>query len=88
MTIQESLKFEQNLYNLINTCGLPVDTAYYILKSVYYDFQKTIYEYAEKKQGGYVTEEQILKVDGSTKPVNLEVNIDNTGEKGEQKNAE
>lgn len=42
MVIKESIQFEQNLYNLINNCGLPVDTAFYILKSVYLDFEKTL----------------------------------------------
>lgn len=42
MVIKESIHFEQNLYNLINNCGLPVDTAFYILKSVYLDFEKTL----------------------------------------------
>ena len=58
MNIQEALDFEQNLYNLINSCGLPIETAFYILKSVYLDFQRTITTYAEKGDTGLHTEEQ------------------------------
>jgi len=85
MTIKETLKFEQNLYNLINTCGLPVDTAFFVLKSVYLDFQKTLYEYAEKAQGGYSVEEQDLSLDNE---IPKEISIDINGEKGEQADAE
>ena len=85
MIIKETLKFEQNLYNLINTCGLPVDTAFFVLKSVYLDFQKTLYEYAEKEQGGITTEEQVYQLNDET-PEKISINIDR--EKGEQKNAE
>ena len=63
MNIQEALNFEQNLYQLINTCGLPVDTAFYIFKSVYLDFQNTVYEYAKKDtNSGYSVEEQVIGV--------------------------
>ena len=46
MSVQQAIDFEKTLYKLINTSGLPMETAYYILKSVYTDFQKTIYEVA------------------------------------------
>lgn len=59
MTIKETLKFESDLYKLINSCGLPLDTAFYVLKSVYLDFQKTVYEYANKETSEPVTQEQI-----------------------------
>lgn len=62
MGIKESLQFEQKLYDLINSCGLPVDTAFYILKTVYLDFEKTLLECA-KNEGETVTQEQeIFKV--------------------------
>lgn len=63
MVIKDALQFEKNLYNLINSCGLPLDTAYYILKSVYLDFQQTVYEYAEKDKDNYVVEEQTIMLD-------------------------
>lgn len=74
MVIKESLKFEQDLYNLINTCGLPVDTAYYILKSVYLDFQKTLYEYAEKEQGGFTVEEKFIPVEDDLQSTEININ--------------
>lgn len=73
MTIKEALKFETDLYNLINTCGLPVDTAYYILKSVYLNFQKTLYEYAEKNQGGYTVEEKIVETDEPLENISIDL---------------
>jgi hypothetical protein len=64
MTIKEALQFERNLYNLINTCGLPVDTAFYILKSVYLDFQKTLLECADQEPDDPITtEEHIYNMD-------------------------
>lgn len=57
MGIKESLQFEQKLYNLINSCGLPVDTAFYVLKTVYLDFEKTLFECA-KNEGETCTQEQ------------------------------
>lgn len=58
MVIKETLKFEQDLYNLINTCGLPVDTAFYVLKSVYLDFQQTLYK-CVKSEGPAYSEEKV-----------------------------
>ncbi len=72
MNIKEAIQFEQNLYNLINTCGLPVDTAFYILKSVYLDFQRTLLEYSEKTdKEGYSIEEQTFDVN----PGNINVQL-------------
>ena len=59
MTIKESLQFERNLYNLINSCGLPMYTAYYVLKSVFLDFERTMYEYANTEGEGFVTETKV-----------------------------
>ncbi len=59
MSIKEAIKFEQNLYNLINSSGLPVSTAFYILKSVYLDFEKTLYECAKNETNNPVTQEEI-----------------------------
>lgn len=59
MTIKESMKFEQDLYDLINNCGLSVDTAFYILKSVYLDFQKTLLDCAKTEQDDPVTHETV-----------------------------
>lgn len=63
MVIQEAINFEKNLYQLINTCGLPVDTAFYVFKSVYLDFQHTLEEYAKKDKDNYTVEEQTLFMD-------------------------
>jgi hypothetical protein len=67
MNIKETIQFENNLYELINTCGLPVDTAFYVLKSVYLDFQKTLYECANNEGETYTTEEQVYKLDNEEK---------------------
>ncbi len=67
MNIKETLKFENDLYNLINGCGLPVSTAFYVLKSVYLDFQKTLYECAQNEGETYTTEEQVYKLDNEEK---------------------
>ncbi len=56
MIIKESIKFERNLYDLINNCGLPVDTAFYILKSVYLDFQNTLNNCAKSENEGFSQE--------------------------------
>lgn len=71
MIIKETLEFEQNLYNLINSCGLPVDTAFYVLKSVYLDFEKTLLECAKNEGESYSQEQQVYQLDK------------NIGEKGE-----
>ena len=74
MTIKESLQFEKNLYNLINTCGLPVDTAFYILKSVYLDFEKTVYDCAQQEPENPVTSEQkVYTVENMPKQVEVEM---------------
>lgn len=70
MIIKETLKFEQDLYNLINTCGLPVDTAFYVLKSVYLDFEKTLLECAKKEDENHVTEKHIYQIDDREKGEN------------------
>ena len=67
MNIKETIQFENNLYELINTCGLPVDTAFYVLKSVYLDFQKTLYECANNESETYTTEKQVYKLDNEKK---------------------
>lgn len=64
MSIKESLQFEQQLYDLINSCGLPVSTAFYILKSVYLDFEKTLYECAKTEDETYTTEEIMYNIHG------------------------
>ena len=56
MVIKDSIKFEQDLYNLINNCGLSVDTAFYILKSVYLDFEKTLLNCANNEGAVTTTE--------------------------------
>lgn len=56
MTIKETIQFEQNLYKLINTCGLPMYAAFYVFKSVYLDFEKTLYQYADKEATEGITE--------------------------------
>lgn len=62
MNIKEALKFENDLYNLINNCGLPVDTAFYVLKTVYLDFQKTLLECANNEGETYTQEEKTYKL--------------------------
>ena len=70
MNIKETLAFENNLYNLINTCGLPLDTAFYVLKSVYLDFQKTLYECAGKENGLEKETQEIYKYRPEEKEIN------------------
>ena len=48
--IKKALAFEQSLYQLINNSGLSVDVAYFVLKSVYMDFQKTVYNIASSPE--------------------------------------
>ena len=61
MNIQGAINFEKNLYDLINSCGLPVETAFYILKSVYLDFQHTVIDYANKDDTNTHTETQTIE---------------------------
>lgn len=63
MGIKESLQFERQLYNLINSCGLSVDTAFYILKTVYLDFEKTLLECAKNEGENITQEEEVFKMD-------------------------
>lgn len=75
MNIKETLRFENDLYNLINSCGLPVSTAFYVLKSVYLDFQKTFYECAQNEGETYTQEERIYKLTNEEKEINDEQSI-------------
>lgn len=76
MNIQEAIDFEQNLYDLINSCGLPVETAFYVLKSVYLDFQHTIIDYAKKGDTGMHTEQQVFENEEARKLVKNEQSVD------------
>ncbi len=62
MSIKESLQFEQQLYDLINNCGLPVSTAFYILKAVYLDFEKTLLKCADSEGETYTQEEKTYEL--------------------------
>lgn len=75
MNIKETIQFENNLYNLINACGLPVDTAFYVLKSVYLDFQKTLYECAQNEGETYTQEEKVYELNSEKKEINNEQSI-------------
>ena len=75
MNIKETLKFENDLYNLINSCGLPVSTAFYVLKSVYLDFQKTLYECAQNEGETYTQEEKVYQLNNEEKEINDEQSI-------------
>ena len=75
MNIKETIQFENNLYKLINGCGLPVDTAFYVLKSVYLDFQKTLYECAQNEGETYTQEEEVYKLNNEEKEINDEQSI-------------
>lgn len=66
MVIKQSIKFEKDLYNLINNCGLPVDTAFYILKSVYLDFQNTLIDCAKNEEESFEEETVHYDVDPKT----------------------
>ena len=83
MKFKKSIQFEQNLYNLINTCGLSVDTAFYILKSVYLDFQKTLYECAKNEQNS--KEEEKINYEISDEEIK---NIEKTFEEIEGENGD
>lgn len=69
MNIKETIKFENDLYNLINSCGLPVSTAFYVLKSVYLDFQKTLYECAQNEGETYTQEEKVYGLNKEEKEI-------------------
>jgi len=69
MNIKETIKFENDLYNLINNCGLPVSTAFYVLKSVYLDFQKTLYECAQNESETYTQEEKVYGLNKEEKEI-------------------
>ena len=45
--IKEALQFEDNLYKLINSSGVNAETAYFILKSVLFDLEKSLSKYME-----------------------------------------
>ena len=77
MNIKETLAFESNLYNLINSCGLPLDTAFFVLKSVYLDFQKTLYECAEKEGTAEKETQEIYKYNVEEKEI-IENDADST----------
>ena len=61
MNIQLAMQFENKLYELINNCGLSVDTAFYVFKSVYLDFQNTLLNCADKDTE-YSENQEIIKV--------------------------
>lgn len=75
MNIKKTIKFENDLYDLINGCGLPVSTAFYVLKSVYLDFQKTFYECAKNEGETYTQEEQVYELDNEKKEITNEQTI-------------
>ena len=75
MNIKETLQFENNLYELINTCGLPVDTAFYVLKSVYLDFQKTLYECVNNEGETYTQEEKVYELNNEEKEITNEESV-------------
>ena len=75
MNIKETIKFENDLYNLINNCGLPVSTAFYVLKSVYLDFQKTLYECAQNEGETYTQEERVYELNNEEKEITNEESI-------------
>ncbi len=75
MNIKETIKFENDLYNLINNCGLPVSTAFYVLKSVYLDFQKTLYECVNNEGETYTQEEKVYELDNEKKEITNEQTI-------------
>lgn len=70
MVIKETIQFEKNLYDLINNCGLPVDTAFYVLKSVYLDFEKTLLECVKNEDQTYSQEKQVYQIDDREKGEN------------------
>ncbi len=45
--IKEALQFEDDLYELINNSGVNAETAYFILKSVLFDLEKSLSKYME-----------------------------------------
>jgi hypothetical protein len=48
--IKDALKFENNIYDLINHSNLTPDTAYYILKYVLLDLEKTLNQYIQQEE--------------------------------------
>lgn len=51
--VQNALKLEQALYDLINDSGVSVETAYFILKTVLYDFEKELPNYIQAEGQSY-----------------------------------
>ncbi len=56
--------FHQQLMNLINNCGLPVGTAYFIVKDTLNELEKMYLEYAykESRKDNITEETQIFNV--------------------------
>ena len=70
--------FHHNLLNLINNCGLPVGTAYYVLKDVYKDIEN-LYNRA-------LAEEQANPPKNETK--SFDINLANLDEEQKENNNE
>lgn len=56
------LIFEQQLYNLINNCGLPVGVAYCVVKNASLELKLATYEY-EKESESQETEQIDMSVE-------------------------
>lgn len=63
-TIKQSKNFEIQLNNLINNCGLNIDTAYYILKSVLLDVENTynVFLFNQKEEEEQKQEQKEIKI--------------------------
>ena len=55
-------KFEIELYELINNCGLPISTAYYIVKSTYLDLEKNFENYLKENSKDESEETQKIEI--------------------------
>lgn len=72
MNMKLAKDLENNLYSLINNSGLSLDTAFYVLKSVYLDLKSSFDIYL-------LSNEENANVSNSTiQPVTVDTSADNT----------
>lgn len=60
--IKQSKIFQMQLNNLINSCGLSIDTVYYILKSVLLDVENTYNVFLFNQEEEQKQEQKEIKI--------------------------
>ena len=74
-SINAAFVFEQKLYDLINSSGLQIDTAFFVFKSVYMDFQNILKECA-KTEGEMRKEQESIDIIKEEDLKNLNFNFE------------